>query len=71
MNIYTYDNIPVMQDSDDIIEYDMINNNQVLTSSGGANFRLKFIGLSRSATCNLSCTGNDKRTRHMKTFKMI
>ena len=37
MSIYTCDNIHVrvIQDSEDIIEYDdMMNNNQILTSSG-------------------------------------
>ena len=35
MSIYKCDNIHVMQDSEDIIEYDnMINDNQILTSSG-------------------------------------
>ena len=39
MSRYTYDNIHVMQDSEDIIEYDnMIKNNQILTSSGVVQF---------------------------------
>ena len=35
MSIYKCDYIHVMQDSEDVIEYDnMINDNQILTSSG-------------------------------------
>ena len=39
MNIYAYDNIHVMQDGEDIIVYGkLINNNQILTSSGEVQF---------------------------------
>ena len=73
-HIYTCDNIHVMQDSEEIIEYDnMINNNQILNPRERCNFRLKFIRLDWVELLPeiYLFTGNDKRARHMKTIKCV